>query len=182
MAKTNNVLPFRTPYGEHERVHCPSGTGIETEWGYVIDNYGRKILEATGERNIYAEIQMHLEETKIENILNRAMAGDTSGLAANGTYMDTTILPNNLIEARRQMQQLENTWAVIPQDIKNKYNNNLEEFIGAAGSDQWMVDMGLMEAGEKNPIQKVEQPEEGKQVQEFGQVEKQSEGVVKNES
>lgn len=172
---------FRTAYGGRERKTIPTGTGIENEYSYVVDNYGRRVIEKTGERNLYEEIQLHHEETKIENILNRALAGDTSGLAANGTYMDTTLMPNNLIEARKQMQMLENTWAGIPQEIKAKYNNNVEEFIGAAGSDAWMVDMGLMQSGDKNPVQTVEQPKEGNQAQAFGQVEKPGEGVTPNE-
>ena len=49
------------------------------------------------------------------------------------------------------MQNLENLWETIPQEIKNKYNNNLEEFIGASGSDGWLRDMGLIK--EPTPTQ-----------------------------
>lgn len=135
---------FKTPYGVRKRVYIASGDGMENEYGYAVDKYGRKILEFKGQKDLYNEIQMSLEETKIENILARAMAGDTSGLSANGQYMDTTTIPNNLIEARQAIQNLENMWSALPQELKNKYNNSVEEFVGASGSDSWLRDMGLL--------------------------------------
>ena len=35
-------------------------------------------------------------------------------------------------------------------EIKNKYNNSVEEFVGASGSKEWCKDMGLVEP-EKGP-------------------------------
>lgn len=174
-----NKLLFKTPYGERERAFIESGTGIENEYSYKVDTYGRKILECTGQKNLYQEIQMSLEETKIENILNRAMAGDTSGLSANGTYMDTTQIPNNLIEARQAIQNLENMWASLSQDIKNKYHNDVEEFVGASGSDGWLRDMGLLT---DTPLQEInENKDDGKVAGALGQVDTENNMVGGND-
>ena len=100
--------------------------------------------------DLYAEIQAEYEATKIENILSRAIAGDVSGLSAVGDYYDTTSMPNNLIDAMTQIQKLENLWLDLPMEIKNKYNNSVEEFVGASGSKQWCEDMGLVQP-EKTP-------------------------------
>lgn len=170
-----NKQSFKTPYGERERHFIEPGTGIEKEYGYTIDRFGRKVLECKGEKNLYEEIQMALEETKIENILARAMAGDTSGLNANGTYMDTTQIPNNLIEARQAIQNLENVWLGLSQELKNKYHNSVEEFVGASGSDGWLRDMGLLIDA---PITEVnENKKESDVVGAMGQVGKEKEMV-----
>lgn len=171
-----NKMLFKTPYGERERHYISSGTGgIEKTYGYKVDNFGRKILVENGERNLYEEIQMSLEETKIENVLSRALAGDTSGLRANGTYVDCTQIPNNLIEARQAMQNLENVWNGLSSEIKNKYHNDVEEFVGASGSDSWLRDMGLLES---TPIKEMnEGKEETKVIGAMGQVAKEKELV-----
>lgn len=134
---------FKTPYGDRERVTTEPGCKIQNVYGYEIDNYGRKILVKTGEENLYEMIQMSLEETKIENILKRAAAGENV-FRPEGIYADITTMPSNLIEARQSIQKLENTWAKLPSEIKNKYNNSVEEFISRSGSEEWLTDMGLL--------------------------------------
>lgn len=138
------TLPFRTAYSGQVRHKTEPGRRMQNEYGYVIDKFGRKVLVKTGETDQYETIQEALEDTKIENILQRASIGDMSVFRPDGIYEDLTQLPTNLIEARRAMQNLENLWQEVPQEVKNKYNNNLEEFIGASGSDGWLRDMGLI--------------------------------------
>lgn len=136
---------FKTPYGERERVYVSSGTnGIEPVFGYEIDKYGQKVFTQTGETNLYEKIQESLEETKIENILKRVAIGDTSVMRPDGIYADLTDAPKNLIEARQQMQKLEDVWNSLDNDLKRKYDFSVEKFIGQSGSDEWLRDMGLL--------------------------------------
>lgn len=139
-----NKAIFRTAYGEQIRKHAPSGRRYQNEYGYKINAVGQKVLEKKGEIDLYEQIQMSLEETKIENILKRASAGDTTVFRPDGMYMDITQLPNNLIEARQAMQNLENLWGEVPNDIKAKYNYDLDLFISASGSESWLKDMGML--------------------------------------
>lgn len=139
-----NKAQFRTAYSGQIRKTTPTGSGMQNEYGYTIDKFGRKILKKTGETNLYAKIQENLEETKIENILKRVAIGDTTIMRPDGIYADLTEMPNNLIEARQQMQELENLWNTLGNDIKRKYNFNLDEFIGASGKEEWLRDMGLL--------------------------------------
>lgn len=155
--------PFRTAYSGQVRKETETGGPMQNEYGYEVDKFGRKILVKTGETNLYAKIQESLEETKIENIIARVTTGDTSMLRPDGIYADLSEVPNNLIEARQQMQKLENVWGSLPRDIKEKYNFNVEEFIGAAGSDGWLRDMGLLETKEEpkpTPVIKEESTDE----------------------
>lgn len=152
--------PFRTAYNYDNFKGLPfsykteSGSPMKNEYSYKRDNFGRKVLEKSGETNLYELIQLSLEETKIENILARCAAGDTSMLhPTGGQYLDTTEMPNNLIEAQQAIQQLENTWADLPMEIKNKYNNDVEYFIGQSGKEEWLRDMGLLPAEAKTIAQ-----------------------------
>ena len=135
---------FKTAYGKRKRHYIEQGRKEANEYGYEINKAGMKELIKTGETNLYEKIQEALEETKIENIIKSVTNGDTSMLRATGQYIDTTELPNNMIEARQAMQKLENTWLTLPTEIKNKYNNSVEEFIGKAGNTEWLVDMGMI--------------------------------------
>lgn len=136
---------FKTPYGERERVYVSSGTnGIEPVYGYEINKVGQKELVQTGETNLYKKIQSSLEETKIENILKRVAMGDDTVMRPDGIYADMTEAPKNLIEARQQMQQLENVWNGLSNEMKKKYDFSVEKFIGQSGTDEWLIDMGLL--------------------------------------
>lgn len=157
---------YKTAYSEMNNNHVyitESGSQLQNEYGYEIDSYGRKVLVKTGETNLYQKIQEQLEETKIENILRRAMAGDNSVFRPEGIYADLTEMPSNLLEARQSMQKLENVWQELPKELKAKYNYDLDQFIGQSGSEQWLRDMGLLKEQPKETITpKTETKEESK--------------------
>lgn len=148
---------FLTAYGEVRKDgSIPSGQETEAKYEYKINKHGQKKLEIVGEVNVYEQIQTYAEENKLENIMARCIAGDTSVLRPDGIYGDITNLPTNLIEARQAMQNLENTWNSVPQDIKNKYNNSLDEFIAKSNTEEWQKDMGLIPTQmEETPVEKV---------------------------
>lgn len=138
------IKNFKTAYTGRKAQHAPSGNRIQKEYGYEINKFGQKVLVQTGETDLYSIIQESLEETKIENILKRVAIGDNSVLRPEGIYADLTEAPKNLLEARQQMQQLENTWNDLPIETKRKYNFDVEQFIANAGNENWLRDMGLL--------------------------------------
>ena len=139
-------IPFKTAYGKREDIyHSATGNGIEEIWEYEINKYGQKELVKVGEYSLYDQIQESLEETKIENILNRVAMGDNTVMRPDGIYADISESPKNLIEARQQMQKLENFWNGLDNDTKRKYDFDVEKFIGASGSESWLKDVGLLE-------------------------------------
>ena len=155
-------LEARTKYFPgKKRYATPTGDGWEDEYGYDLNERGQKILIKTGKKNLYEEIQAHAEEVKIENILKRVAVGDMSDFRTNGIYADVTKVPNNLIDARKEMVKLENTWSKLPADIRAKYDNSVETFIAEAGKESWLIDMGLVDPkiAEKTPTIKDTVPE-----------------------
>lgn len=140
----NKAIPFRTAYSGQVRHTCPVGSKTKKTYAYEINEKGQKELKENGTINVYEEIQAQLEETKIENVLKRVAAGDMSDFRPTGIYQDITEIPNNLIEAKKEMQKLENVWNELDKETKAKYNWSVEEFIGKAGEKSWLEDLGFI--------------------------------------
>ena len=87
--------------------------------------------------------------------------GDNSMMRPDGIYTDISEMPKNLIEARQQMQQLENLWNGLDINIKREYDFDVEKFIGASGSDKWLKDMGLIEKVTKSQPNNLQTTEKG---------------------
>lgn len=136
-------MKFTSAYERNTAQETPSGTTERPTYGYKVNKIGVKQLVENGTENTYEKIQEHLEETKIENILARVVAGDTTMLRPEGIYADITEMPKSMIEAQQKITELENLWTTIPNEVKNIYNNSVEEFIGDSGSDKWLNAMGL---------------------------------------
>lgn len=134
--------PFRSAYSGQVRINCPSGSETKKTYAYSINEKGQKVLEVNGEENIYEEIQAQLEETKIENILRRVASGNMSDFRPDGIYQDITQIPNNLIEAKKEMQKIENLWNGLTNEIKSKYDWSVDQFIAKAGEKSWLEDLG----------------------------------------
>lgn len=158
-----NKIIFKTAYGERDKQHSEPGSEMHDQFGYEIDKYGQKVLVKTGEFNMYEMIQESLEETKIENILQRVAMGDNSVMRPDGIYADITEVPKNLIEARQQMQKLENLWNGLDNEIKKKYDFSVDKFIGASGTESWLLDMGLIEPKAEPVIETPTKTEGGKE-------------------
>lgn len=136
-------IPYQTAYGSHKSFHVPTGDGTEPTFEYVIKPSGEKILEQTGTKDVYSEIQAQAEECKIENILRRVAVGDMTDFRPDGIYADATVVPNNMVEAMQEIQKMHNIWNNLPGEVKSQYNNDLDQFIADAGSDKWLNLMGL---------------------------------------
>lgn len=157
-------IPFRTAYSGQIKKTAPNGNRYQNNYAYEIDNYGRKVLVKTGETDLYAKIQESLEETKIENILQRVAIGDNSVLRPDGIYADVSEVPTNLVEAMQQIQMLNNEWNKLDNETKRKYNFSVEEFVAAAGTEDWQRDMGLLKDETKDK-KTTEQPKETKKAE-----------------
>ena len=137
-------IAFRTAYSGQVKYATPAGSEIEDIYEYEIDNKGRKKLVKTGEKNIYEEIQASLESTKIENVLARVAVGDYTDFRPDGIYADISEIPNNLIQARQEMQKVENLWNHLEPEVRAKYNFDVNQFMAEAGTEAWLIDAGLL--------------------------------------
>lgn len=137
---------FVKAYSKERRsnLSTPSGTELETTYAYEVDKKGMKNLVENGKKNVYEEIQEHLEDTKIENIIANVVAGDTSALRSDVIYDDITGMPNNLLDAMNQVHALEETYANAPASVKEMFPT-LESYVTQAGSEAWMIANGYIQ-------------------------------------
>ena len=146
MATTTAVKNnFKTVYGEHDRVLAPAGEVMADEYGYTLDSHGRKVLEKTGQRNVYEEIQSYAESCKIENILKRVAAGDMSDFRPQGIFQDISDIPTDLNTAQAEMLKVEAMFKQLPAETKAKYHNSVTEFIAKTGTESWLIDTGYIQ-------------------------------------
>lgn len=138
----------RTNHGEKERKETEAGKKVRLTFRWAYDEKGNKSLVQDEEIDRDAEIQSYLEETKIENIINRA-AFDPSIVQKLGAKLndeepqDFTTMPSTLAEAQNMMIQAENTWNKLPREIREKFDNDVDKFIARFGTADWIEALGL---------------------------------------
>ena len=163
-------MKYNTAYGTRNKVFTEPGRQMQNEYGYEIKGTGEKVLVKTGETNLYEMIQAEHEQTKIESVLARVAAGDMSDFRPQGIYQDVTQIPNNFIEAQREMQKVTNIWNKLPTEIKAKYNNDVNQYMAQAGTEAWLKDSGFInENATETPVKlesEVKNAAEGKETNE----------------
>lgn len=138
----------RANHNEKERKETEAGRKVRLTFRWAYDDKGNKSLVQDEEIDRDAEIQSYLEETKIENIINRA-AFDPSVVQRLSAQLndeepqDFTNMPKTLAEAQNIMIQSENTWNKLPREIKQKFDNDVDKFIAKFGTADWMEALGL---------------------------------------
>lgn len=126
-------------------IFCPVGSKFHDNWEVTIDERGHKTLMQSGSTNTYAKIQEHLEETLIENILQRAALGDEEALnRVNAQYLDTTDMPKTLAEAQNKIISIKNEFEKLPIELRRQFDFSPEKYIQEYGTEPWMKTMGFI--------------------------------------
>lgn len=116
--------------GDKVKKFAPVGETHAETYELRITTKGEKELVCTGKTNRYEMIQASAEQCEIYNILRRHKNGDYGALEKVATmYGDYTNTPKTLAEAQQMIITLNNTWDNLPKDIREKYGNNVENFI-----------------------------------------------------
>lgn len=167
MSQKIEGAPFASLLTRRERFYANPGSRMHNDYEIQIDKKGHKTLKKVGEHDIYEEIQSFLEETKIENILARAAAGDLNALnQRTGLYIDVTDSPKTLAEAQNAILKLGNYFDSLPADIRAKFDNSKEKFVQEYGSEEWLNNMGfkVSEAAKTENIDFVPETSEGTEI------------------
>lgn len=135
---------IRKPYSTF-KTYCPTGSKFHKTYEVAIDDQGHKTLKENGSTNTYAKIQEHLEETLIENILQRAALGDEEALnRIQAQYLDTTDMPKTLAEAQNKIISIKNEFEKLPVDIRREFDFSPEKYIQEYGTQSWMKTLGFI--------------------------------------
>ena len=119
------------------------GTGIENEYGYVMDHKFIVGLEKQGEVNRYEMIQMHADECNISLLLAKATVDPTVLQQRKGIYADITEMPQSLAEFKNLEIKIMNDWNKLDVETKKKFDNSFDKYIAEFGSEAWGKAMGI---------------------------------------
>ena len=124
---------FLTQYSKTRAVHVtPSGDRMRVKRQLVIEPDGNRHLVDVNVIDQYEQIQSFKDACLIENIVKRAINGDTSVLAATqGISYDTRLLPQNLIEANEAINKAKTVYASLDAKQRSKvgsFNQFINQF------------------------------------------------------
>lgn len=112
---------------------------IAPRYAYDVDKEtGKKVVvkQKTG-TNFYQQIQESKEDTLIYNVIDRInRTGDYSLLCENmGGFFDATVLPKDLLAAKKVELQAKQFFEALPSDVRSKeYGNDFDVFIKTLNS------------------------------------------------
>lgn len=139
------------------KVTTEEGSPEAPTYEYRIDKKtGRKISVPNGVTNLYNKIQSHLEQSKLENIIKRAMNGEIGALEkANGQYIDISDAPKTMLEAQDMILRIKNEFEELPLETKRAFDFNVEVYVSKYGTNEWLNLMGYTGEKEKPIEEKV---------------------------
>lgn len=127
----------------------PGTMGIEKTFSARYDEEGFLDVVETGTEDLYELIQSHRDACDIDYIIKRYLDGETDILEKQrGFFGDITEYPKTYAELLNRVIESEAAFGQLPTEIKEKYGNNYVAWLQAAGSDDWLVDMGLVQPAE----------------------------------
>lgn len=95
-------------------------------------------LVEAGYENTDEIIQSYAESTDIMTIMNRVSNGEFDLLQArNGIYGDFTGMPKTYAEALQLHIDANRLFASLPADVRQKFDNDENQFFAAAGTAEW---------------------------------------------
>lgn len=118
------------------------GCGIVPLYRADYTKEGVLELKEDGEHDLYADIQSHVASTDIHMILDRYFAGDPEALnRVQGSYIDASEVPDNYHEAMSLLYNARKDFLTLPPEIKEKFNNDPDQWIAALGTADWFAKM-----------------------------------------
>lgn len=138
-AKVSDPNSFVTNPGEDEKI-LYSGH---------INKRGEIVLEEVGRESMSERINAQKEFTDMDYIRTRIAAGDMSYVKDAGVYADVTKMPQTLAESLQLRLDAERAFYQLPLEIRNKFNNSLNQWLIDAGSKEWSEKMGFVEQVEQ---------------------------------
>ena len=119
-----------------------AGTHYIKTYQEEINKEGQINLIETGYHNVYDEIQLDLESTKIENILHRLAMGDLSALQQrDATYVDATTMPKSLQEAQNLVIRMKDEFFKMPIEVRKAFDNSPEKYVNLMGTEEFKTIM-----------------------------------------
>ena len=125
------------------------GRRMHPVYAVKIDDHGHKTVYQTGEHDQYADIQASRPD-EMRSILERALKGDQGALLAvqqrHGFYADVSNAPKTLAEMQQLILDATHDFELLPAEIRERFENNVDQFISEYGSQEFAQKMGWITA------------------------------------
>lgn len=145
-------MKIYSAYDRPANVPDNPGRRMHPTYAVRIDNHGHKEVYQTGERDQYAEIQASRPD-EMRSILERALKGDQGALLSiqqrAGMYADVTNAPKTLAEMQQLIIDAKRDFEGLPASIRERFENNVEQFIAEYGSPLFAEKMGWNQQPQK---------------------------------
>lgn len=123
------------------RTYTPSGDPYINKYQEEVKK-GRLTLKFVGKHNVYEEIQEQAEACEIENILHAVAMGDLSALKQReASYVDTTTMPKNLLDAQNLILRAKDEFYEMPIEVRKEFNNSPEQYVEEMGTKEFLEKM-----------------------------------------
>lgn len=135
---------FRTKYDKRDRVHCDPGHPIKIVYGSELDKEHNIIVQEKGKEDLYAYINSFADSVDINVLLARFTNGDEQALKQRAAaYIDIASLPTNMNDFIAYSRNATSFFDTLPIEVKEKFNNNVLEFISQVGTPEFNEIMSL---------------------------------------
>lgn len=129
-------MKFNTAYNNNPKIGAISFSKMQNDYGYYLDDNGKRVFGVTGESNAYALIQRDKDNTDW-SILKKYLFSNNTGKDI-GVYGDRSIEPKDIIEAGEFMEKMQAKFNALPEVIKNKYKD-LMHFINGFNEEDYKL-------------------------------------------
>ena len=127
---------------ENDRFSEP-GNPIKEVYKPLVQKDGSIILVVEGHENTDEIIKSYEDSVDIDVILARYMNGDLEALNRRvGQYGDFTQFPETYAEVLQMRIDAENVFRDLPVEIKQKFNNDPDQFFAQSGTEEWNEKLG----------------------------------------
>lgn len=142
-------MKFRNKY-ERREVISQAGDPVKIQYAGEYDKNKNLVVVPKGKINLRSYINSFADSVDIHVLLARFQNGDKEALLQRaGAYIDISALPTNINEFIELSRNAENLFSTLPVEVKEKFNNNVVEFISTVGDPEWIKKMSTSEAAEK---------------------------------
>lgn len=125
-------------------IYTEKGESIKVTYSSKVNDDGTIELIPSGKEDWQAYIGSFADECDINTIVARFVNGDVNALSVrNGVYGDFTEMPKTYAEMLQLQIDAQNQFNSLPLDIKEKFNNDFNQFIATAGSEEWLNKLGF---------------------------------------
>lgn len=161
-------MAWRTQYSKRQRLFSNHGDPIQIEYSGYYDDEGNVVLKEIGKTDLYSYIQSFADSVDINILLKKFANGDDSALnQRRNDYIDCTQFPKTYAEALNMVIEQTDYFNSLPNDIRQKFDNDVNKFIASTGTEDWLNKMNINTKHEldetinniTNNVQKNEQEE-----------------------